>query len=603
MACNKDVNAIYYDDFGAKGDGVTDDFFAIKAAHDFANASGRTVKAEAGKKYRIHETRVDGTGDSPETITIKTNVDWCGAEIIIDDTDIKVSDGTRRSNNNIFNIVSDYEDTTITDPEILAGLKGVGDGTKKLNLSLGYPALITIYNSNHKVFRRTTGGQLRAGDDQNEILLIDAEGNVDPSTPFMFDYTEVTSIRVHRLDVEPITIKNGIITTWASRLNRAVINENGDLVTSVGYITRGMGVYRPGTVVENVKHYVERELPWTYEDQANGIYGHAYRGFFCAQNTNDVLFKNCVLTGRREYGYSSYDFKAYYVSNLRLEGCTQSNFYLRVKEDGTTEPACDVTFDENGVPTVTPHEGDDVYLSMHGNPTGPSKFCWGISGTNYCKNLEWINCVLSRYDAHCGVLNGKVIGTTINFFALIGKGDFLIENVTWISGATKEDDFTHNSLIYLRSDYGATWNGTITIKDTKAINHAEGKTWLIFHAYKNHYYGYDCHVPNIVIDNLEFTNTDNIELLYETWSTRHETIHDKKVKYDKDTDTYGTFENNNQIVPPEFVKVINNKSGENYIMPYDIPFFYNTKFEIDTNGDAQPEIGYYRNKVYDGYIE
>ena len=596
--CTKDTGVVYYEDFGAVGDGVTDDFFAIKTAHDFANISSRTVKATEGKTYYIHETR-DDEGKA-QTITIKTNVDWCNAKFIIDDTNVSVIDGTGR-NKNIFNVASDYENTTINNAQTLSGLAGIGEGTTKLNLKLGYPALITIYNSNHKVYRRK-GYTQESGENQSEILLIDAEGNIDDSTPFMFDYEVVTSVKVHRLDVEPITIKNGTVTTMASQVFLS------DKATA--YITRGMGVSRPGTVIENVKHYVEGERSWTDEDMANGNYGAWYRGFFTAANTNDVLFKDCVLTGRREYDHSSYDFKAEYVNNVRLLGCTQSNFYLRVKEDGTTEPACSFTFDENGVPTVTPHEGNDVYLSMNPNSTGPNKFCWGIAGTNYSKNVEYINSVLSRYDAHCGVLNGKVVGTTINVFALVGKGDFLIEDVTWISAAGavkegKEGDYTNNSLIYLRNDYGSPWDGTITVKDTVAHGFNQGKTWLVFHAYQNWYYGYTCHFPNIVVDNLNFTNTDTIEFLYSSpgWLSLEQTINESTVKYNYDTRTEGTFENTNPVVPPEFIKIINNKSGENYNIPYDAPFFYDTKFEIDTDGDTQPDVGYYQTEVYDGPIE
>ena len=597
---NRDISYVTYEEFGAVGNGVTDDFFAIKAAHDVANISGQIVKATAGKTYLIHETRVDGFGASPEAIIIKTNVDWCGAQFIIDDTDIKRDDGTKRGTVNVFNIRNDYEDITITDTTILAGLAGIGEGTTKINLSLGYPALLTIYNSNHKVFRRSQGGNLEEGDDQSELLLIDAEGNVDPSTPFMFDYTVVTSVKVHRLDVEPITVKNGTFTTWASQINRAKLDENGNFVSvTASYILRGITVNRPGTVVEDVKHYVEKELSWTDEDAENKFYGACYNGFFCPTNTNDVLFKDCVLTGRRNYAQSSYDFKANYVNKLRLEGCTQSNFYLSVNDDGTTEPACDITFDENGIPTVTPRAGADVYPSMKPNTTGPSYFCWGVTGSNYCKNFEWINCVLSRYDAHCGVLNGKIIGTTINVIALTGKGDFLVQDVTWISATNVIDDESGNTVIGLRSDYGSTWEGTITIKDTKAI----GTKWLVSKAYKNHYYGYTCHFPNIVVDNLEFTDADDIEFVYGAWITTEKTIHESTVKYDYDTKQTGTFANTNPTVPPEFVKILNNKSGENYIIPYDIPFFYNTKFEIDTDGDAEPDVGYYNNNVYSGYIE
>ena len=595
----KDASAVYYEDFGAVGNGVTDDFFAIKAAHDFANASGKTVKAEKGKTYYIHETRDDS--GTAQTVTIRTNVDWGGAEFIIDDTDVSVIDGTGR-NKNIFNIASDYENTVIDDEEILKVIGKIGEGTAKINLKLGYPALITIYNDNHKVYRRYGYAQ-QNGEPQSEILLIDAEGNIDGSTPFMFDYDEVTSIKVHRVDVEPITVKNGVFTTMASRITLPKGTKT--------YMLRGMGVTRPGTVVENVKHYVKGELPWTHQDKADGKYGAWYRGFFQAANTNDVLFKNCVLTGRRAYDHSSYDFKANYVNNLRLLGCTQSNFYLRLKDDGTTEPACDITFDENGVPTVTPHECDKVYVSMAPNPEGPFKFCWGIAGTNYSKNVEYINCVLSRYDAHCGVLNGKAIGTTINVFALVGKGDFLIENSTWISCASKEDDHTNNSFIHLRADYGSPWNGTITIKNTEARGYSGGgKTWLVYHSYRNWFYGYTCHFPNIVVDNLNFVSTDTVDYLHAApaWMRDEITIHEDTVV--KNYTSPGKEENldltnNNPVVPPEFLKVINNKSGTNYnIAPYaEYSFFYNTKIEIDTNGDTEPDKSYYQNKIYDGPIE
>lgn len=602
---NRDISYVTYEEFGAVGNGVTDDFFAIKATHDFANISGQIVKATAGKTYLIHETRVDGKGTSPEAIIIKTNVDWCGAEFIIDDRDIKRDDGTKRGTVNIFSIRNDYEDITITDTTILAGLAGIGEGTTKINLSLGYPALLTIYNSNHKVYRRSQGGTLEEGDDQSELILIDAEGNVDPSTPFLFDYAVVTSVKVHRLDVEPLTVKNGTFTTWASQENRAKFDENGNFISApVAYILRGITVNRPGTVVEDVKHYVEKELPWSNEERANHYYGHPYNGFFCPTNTNDVLLKDCVLTGRRAYDQSSYDLKANYVSNLRLVGCIQSNFYLKLNDDGTTEPACDITFDENGVPTVTPHAGDKVYTSMTAVPEVQYQFCWGVSGTNYCKSVKWINCALSRFDAHCGVVNGEIKGTTINVIALVGKGEFLIEGVTWISAAFAEDNHSNNVLIALRGDYGSPWEGTITIKDTKAYNYPTGTTWLVYHGFLNHYYGYTCHFPNIVVDNLEFTNTDNIEFVYAPWIIHGETaIHESTLKINRYINAKGTLDNENPIVPPEFVKILNNEAGENYVMPYDIPFFYNTKFEIDTDGDTQPDVGYYRNEVYDGSIE
>ena len=53
-------NYVTYEQFGAVGDGVSEDFAAIYAAHEYANAKRLPVKAREGAKYYIHNTRVDG---------------------------------------------------------------------------------------------------------------------------------------------------------------------------------------------------------------------------------------------------------------------------------------------------------------------------------------------------------------------------------------------------------------------------------------------------------------------------------------------------------------------------------------------------------------
>ena len=55
-----DKKYVTYEEFGAKGDGVSDDFFAMKAAHDYANENGLAVKANDSATYYIHETRLNG---------------------------------------------------------------------------------------------------------------------------------------------------------------------------------------------------------------------------------------------------------------------------------------------------------------------------------------------------------------------------------------------------------------------------------------------------------------------------------------------------------------------------------------------------------------
>ena len=114
---------VTYLDFGAKGDGVTDDFEAIWRAHNYANENGLPVVTDDGRTYYIHETRIDG---GVKSVIIKTDVTWGSSKFIIDDTDIISADGTGRHGQHIFRAVSDYPMETVTDPEVLAKLIGEG---------------------------------------------------------------------------------------------------------------------------------------------------------------------------------------------------------------------------------------------------------------------------------------------------------------------------------------------------------------------------------------------------------------------------------------------------------------------------------------------
>ncbi|HOY14587.1 MAG TPA: hypothetical protein PLY70_15680, partial [Saprospiraceae bacterium] len=75
----KAVGFVSYDDFGAKGDGKTDDIDAIAATHAFANQHGLMVKAEDGGTYYI--------SGKQRTAVIQTNTDFGKAAFIIDDTE------------------------------------------------------------------------------------------------------------------------------------------------------------------------------------------------------------------------------------------------------------------------------------------------------------------------------------------------------------------------------------------------------------------------------------------------------------------------------------------------------------------------------------
>jgi hypothetical protein len=72
----KASGVVRYSDFGARGDGETDDIDAIAATHAFANQHGLSVKADEERTYYI--------GGKNRTAIIKTDTDFGQARFIID---------------------------------------------------------------------------------------------------------------------------------------------------------------------------------------------------------------------------------------------------------------------------------------------------------------------------------------------------------------------------------------------------------------------------------------------------------------------------------------------------------------------------------------
>lgn len=565
-----DKQFVTYKEFGAVGDGVTNDFFKIKAAHDYANLHGIPVVAGDGCYY-ISDTVVDG---APVTIAIRTDVDFGEARFIIDDTDLSYSD--RRSKFPIFTVESEYEKLTLTDEETLSRLYGIGEGTKKLDLELGYPALVIPYNENHAVYNRYGASYAARGGQKSptrEILLIDKDGSIDDSTPFMFNYDTVTKLEIIRIDVKPLTLKGGVFVTRSSRFNIFPVNEaTGERDVLYGYFERGIIVKRSYTVLDGLSHYIEGEIN-VREEKELGIGGPCYHGFFSATTANEVTFKNCVMTGRRCYRRpkggtgGTYDFSASFINKILLVNCTQSNFYV----DTMT-----------GVAPTADAKPENIVLSMAASAVTGTQMCWGIGGTNFCKNMEYHGCKLSRFDAHQGLLNGKIIDSTITFMALTGKGNLILENTHWISPGPGA---VNNCMLYLRNDYGATWDGTISLKNCKATVF-DGECYLVQHSFINWDYGYSCHFPNILVDNLTLVGRDaGYEISFTSeWKSMgqepnmhlSETLN---VPY-KDPDTgEESSKNVNPIVPPEFITIVNNEGGYKYLMTNDLPFFKNTKID------------------------
>ncbi len=507
FSSEKNLGIVYYEDFGAKGDGKTDDFQALKKTHDFANEGGQTVYGKSGATYYVKNVTSE--------IKIQTNTNWKGAKILSDETNVTAEGNSNKgpANNSfliscgLFKVESPIKNQYATSEQLEAiraakdengyvyvGLESerVSGLTKTTNIGFapGFDAFLIIENKNNNNYLRY-GYTDSVGQRQREVVKVNANGDIDKTTPLLHDYTDITSITIRSLDLETLEIGNGTIESIAS-----CINLNGGYYT----ISRGIAVTRPNVRIYNVEHIITGEIPrytpvkvnpttgvsevvpgYSYNEYTGimtgpdgksytgsditPFIGHSYSGVVSVDQTTDVRVENCIFQARVLYREGTYDISASLSNNIQFVDCTQSNFFEK-----------DSNGDSTGIPNLS--------------------LCWGVSGTNYCKNLEFLNCSLTRYDAHAGVTNGKIIGGEVAVVRLIGGGEFIMEGVTVHARATP---------IQLREDYGASFNGDILIKDCTFINAVSWSVLNTLISAPSPYWdmGYKTVCPNITIDNIE----------------------------------------------------------------------------------------------------
>ena len=121
------AKTVTYEQFGAKGDGKTDDRAAIVAAHAHANKIGASVRAKDGAVYFI--------GKGAETATVKTDVDFGKAKFIIDDVDIP------KLNSPLFKVEPTRKEFKITE------VKSLMRDQKSIGMKLPCACLVHIQDS------------------------------------------------------------------------------------------------------------------------------------------------------------------------------------------------------------------------------------------------------------------------------------------------------------------------------------------------------------------------------------------------------------------------------------------------------------------------
>ncbi len=289
----KTEKLVRYSDFGAKGDGKTDDIDAIAATHAFANQHRLSVKANKGATYYI--------SGKNRTAFIQTDTDFGTAAFIIDDTDVE------NRNAHVFEVSSALQ---AFNPEGISSLKR---NQEKIDVSLPGTCIVTVTNSNVKRYIRF-GPNQNNGSSQTDIFIVDKNGNVDRNAPIIWDFDQITDITALPIDETTLTLKGGRFNTIANRAE-----------SKYTYYSRGIAIRRSNVIVDGLEHRVTGE----------GDHGAPYGGFINVGECANVTVQNTILTGRKMYqtigaagvtvSMGSYDISVNRALNVSFVNCSQTN--------------------------------------------------------------------------------------------------------------------------------------------------------------------------------------------------------------------------------------------------------------------------------------
>lgn len=294
---------------------------------------------------------------------------------------------------------------------------------------------------------------IRSGSNSNEgnpqTDLFKIDNEGNILNEIQWNFDKVTKITLKPIPNEQIVVENG---------NFQTVLPSEDYEQISGYYNRNIVCNRSNTILRNINHMLDD----------NNKVGGPYYGFIKISYVSDVQLLNSHLVSHKYISKSNYDLILEYSINVLIENIIS----------------------------------DDIEDSNR----------WGITGTNYTKDITYRNCTINRVDAHCGVYNLNIDNCIIGVkgITLTGGGNLNINNSTRVGGAT---------FIELRSDYGSSWNGTVNINNCK-FNTTQANTifsfGVLYDADKTpHDYGYDKVLPNLYIDNLEIEeSTEDTSLLY-----------------------------------------------------------------------------------------
>lgn len=268
---------ITYEDFGAIGDGITNDGLAIRMAHNKANELKQKIFCPQNKTYLI---------DNEEDIEIKNSVDWNNCKI-------KIKNGNKTKGT--------FKISSYIEPTILNNISTtINRFTKKITELNGYGnAFIIIKNDNNKVYIRE-GVNKNQGTEQFDMNIINNNGEL--LYPVMWDFEEVTSITIYPL-LETITIENCNIDVYPDNL------------TDYVYTSRGIDCCRNNVIINNINEKVINDSNKT----------RPCNGFIYIKNCANIEIKNTTLQPRLTIFDKNIPFGTYSIGNIFVINLTFDN--------------------------------------------------------------------------------------------------------------------------------------------------------------------------------------------------------------------------------------------------------------------------------------
>lgn len=318
------------------------------------------------------------------------------------------------------------------------------------NLGVTLPQACVVHLTNSKVKHYIRRGlNQNSGVSQTDVILVAEDGTVDASTPILWDFDQVTECVAYPVDTKLLTLRGGVFTTLA---NAAESNYT--------YYGRGIAINRSTVLVEGLQHRITGE----------GDHGAPYNGFLSITDSANVMVRDTTLNGHKTYS----------TIGSAGEPVSMGSYDISVTR------AVNVSF-------VNCRQFDDIKNTTR----------WGIMGSNFCKNLLYERCELSRFDAHQGVAGATIRDSTLGHMGInaIGSGKFVVENTTVYGG----------SFINLRSDYGSTWQGEFLIRNCVFVPSCGRPVSASLIGGSNdgqHDFGYPCSMPEkITIENLHIDDS------------------------------------------------------------------------------------------------